>query len=470
MSRVLAGLSLVLLVVPEAAAQLPRPGEPVRLTLSPAALPEPSLRYRLLPDRRDLMPGNAAAIYYRSLSMFAENRFGLLEFHSDEWEQWFTTPVQDLPRQQVRDKLGLTRSLLHEVEVASRYQRSDWEPEGRLDGLSSLPPDVSGLRRVALLLGVRARLELAEGHTPEALASLQTGYALAHHLGTGPSLGHVAIGEVIAGLMNYQLEEVLRQPGAPNLSWSLSVLPRPFFDPRAAVEEEATRLERTWPWLKRLEGGPLSAGQLAAVRQDLRKTLDQFHFPPPDTDKLVDEAYPEARKALLAQELKDEQVASMPPFQVVALAALREYRRAWDEYVKWFRVPNFQSADGYREAGRHYREALARLDRLFFGGLVQDQEVGSPSGLEKVYLGRERLERQFAALRCVEAVRLYAAGHDGRLPEKLSDVAEVPVPPDPVTARPFDYRPNGDRATLSTPAAAGDKPAQTLTYEITLRH
>ena len=469
MSRVLAGLSLVLLVVSEAAAQLPRAGEPVGLTVSPAALPEASLEYRLLPDRRDLLPGNAAAIYYRSLSMFAENRFGLQEFHSDEWEQWFTTPVKDLPRQEIREKLPLVRSLLHEVEVASHYQRCDWEPEGRLDGLSYLPPDISGLRRVALLFGVRARLELAEGHIPEALASLQTGYALAHHLGSGPSLGHVAIGEVIAGLMNYQLEEVLRQPAAPNLYWSLTVLPRPYFDPQPAVEEESARLERTWPWLKRLQGGPLSTGQLAGVREELRKTLDQFHFPAPDTDKLVGEAYPEARRALLAQGLKADQVESMPPFQVVALAALRDYRRAWDEYVKWFRGPDFQNAAGYRESGRRYREALARLDHLFFGGLVQDQEIGSPSALEKVYLGEERLERQFAALRCVEALRLYAAGHDGRLPAALADVTEVPVPQDPVTGRPFDYRASGDRATLSGPVPPGANPGQALTYEITLR-
>src|SRR5690349_19122390 len=115
MSRLLACLSLMVLIVPEAVAQLPRAGEPVRLALRPAALPEPSLEYRLLPDRRDLQPGNAAAIYYRSLSMFAENRFGLQEFHSDAWEQWFTTPVKDLPQQEIREKLPLIRNLLHEV-------------------------------------------------------------------------------------------------------------------------------------------------------------------------------------------------------------------------------------------------------------------------------------------------------------------------------------------------------------------
>jgi hypothetical protein len=469
MSRVLAALSLVVLFVPGAAAQLPRAGEPVRLAVSPAPLPAPSLQYRLLPDRRDLVAGNAATIYYRSLSMFAENRFGLQEFHSDEWEQWFSTPVPDLPRQEVRDKLGLIRNFLHEVEVAAHYQRSDWEPEGRLDGLNFLPPDVSGLRRVALILGVRARLELADGHVREALDSLQTGYALAHHLGTGPSLGHVAAGEVIAGLMNYQLEEALRQPGAPNLYWSLTVLPRPYFDPQPAVEEEAGRLERTWPWLKRLDEGPLSAGRLAAVRQELRKSLEQFQFPAPDTDKLVDEAYPEARKALSAQSLKAEELAAMPPFQVVALSVLRDYHSAWDEYVKWFGVPDFQDTAGDRESDRRYREARGRLDRLFFGGMVQDREIGSPSALEKVHLGKERLERQFAALRCVEAVRLYAAGHGGRLPAALADATEVPVPPDPVTGRPFDYQATGGRATLSAPVPPGNKPGQALTYEITLR-
>ena len=75
------------------------------------------------------------------------------------------------------------------------------------------------------------------------------------------------------------------------------------------------------------------------------------------------------------------------------------------------------------------------------------------------------------ALRCVEAVRLYAAGHGGKLPPKLADVKEVPVPHDPVTGKPFEYKVSGDRATLFGPSPVGDPRdgGYALTYELTLK-
>ena len=59
-----------------------------------------------------------------------------------------------------------------------------------------------------------------------------------------------------------------------------------------------------------------------------------------------------------------------------------------------------------------------------------------------------RTDRQLAALRCIEALRLYAAGHDGKLPPTLDDIKEVPIPSNPVTGKPFSYRLEGRTAVL----------------------
>ena len=57
----------------------------------------------------------------------------------------------------------------------------------------------------------------------------------------------------------------------------------------------------------------------------------------------------------------------------------------------------------------------------------------------------------------------------GKLPEKLSDVKVVPVPDDPGTGRPFEYRREGDRATL-TSRIPGEPPRTTgLRFRIELR-
>ncbi|HEY2146641.1 MAG TPA: hypothetical protein VGH32_01810, partial [Pirellulales bacterium] len=60
------------------------------------------------------------------------------------------------------------------------------------------------------------------------------------------------------------------------------------------------------------------------------------------------------------------------------------------------------------------------------------------------------VERRLAALRVIEAMRIYAAAHDGRLPWKLSYISEVPVPNDPGTGEPFEYRYEDGMATLTS--------------------
>ena len=91
--------------------------------------------------------------------------------------------------------------------------------------------------------------------------------------------------------------------------------------------------------------------------------------------------------------------------------------------------------------------------------------------IQKVVAASVRLERRVAALRCVEAVRLYAAGHEGKLPATLDAIPEVSIPIDPMTGKAFTYRVSGDRATLSAPAPQGERatPYNTLHYELTFR-
>ena len=64
-----------------------------------------------------------------------------------------------------------------------------------------------------------------------------------------------------------------------------------------------------------------------------------------------------------------------------------------------------------------------------------------------------RLPRRVAMLRTVEAVRMYAAAHDGRLPASLGDVREVPLPVDPVSGSAFAWTVEGQVATLAAPTS-----------------
>ncbi len=88
----------------------------------------------------------------------------------------------------------------------------------------------------------------------------------------------------------------------------------------------------------------------------------------------------------------------------------------------------------------------------------------------QIHLARARLERQFVALRLIEAIRLYAANHEGRLPATLADIKEVSLPVCPLSGKSFEYRVEGERAFLAAPPIPRQSNSiKPLRYEITLR-
>ena len=96
-------------------------------------------------------------------------------------------------------------------------------------------------------------------------------------------------------------------------------------------------------------------------------------------------------------------------------------------------------------------------DRSLKESIVQGREILPIAALttpavQQVSNAVVRTDRTIALLRTVEALRLYGANHDGRLPEKLSDITEVPIPLDPLNGQPFGYQgvsgnaPRGDHS------------------------
>jgi hypothetical protein len=64
---------------------------------------------------------------------------------------------------------------------------------------------------------------------------------------------------------------------------------------------------------------------------------------------------------------------------------------------------------------------------------------------------------------------MYAAAHNGKLPDKLDDVAEVPVPCDPGTGKPFAYSREGMTATLVSQVPNDPRPDNGIRFRLTVR-
>jgi len=88
---------------------------------------------------------------------------------------------------------------------------------------------------------------------------------------------------------------------------------------------------------------------------------------------------------------------------------------------------------------------------------------------ERARLTMKKLDRQVAALQCIEALRSYAGTHNGNLPEKLSEITQAQVPDDPIIGKPFGYSRTGANAILESPPPEGGNAKDAMRYELKLR-
>ena len=464
------------------------------IILRPAGEPTPALRYRILPDRHELIPGNAAIFYHRALllSSQARQRAEAAASSTDEPRsessderiyRWNTLPLDEVPRDEAKEKIAAFANALNEVVLGASRADCDWEFDLRTEGFSLLIPEIQKCRSLSGLVQLRARLAILDGDVDEAFRWIQTGFALARHLGEGPTMIQALVGAAIESRMSKSLEELIQAPGTPSLYWALANRPRPFIDIGRALDAERTILEREIPALRDLDADVWSRPRAARFAVEFQRTLGNLtditairlgrEAPadgPPRLEDLparlamiamVARAYPEARRALIAEGRLAAEVDAMPAVQAALLHAYRMHKDHQDQIYKWIGLPYWQGAGPIDAAttsclssGRGDLSIVALFDQLF-------------PPLNAVLLAMVRGERQLDALQAVEAIRLEAAARGGAFPPSLDAIAGPPAPAvDPATGKPFEYAVGPEGATLSAPLPHGapDDPAYRVRY------
>jgi hypothetical protein len=471
-------LILIFLLTPPIAARAEDvPIESIKLRVCAALPPAPALNYVLLPELKDMSRGNGAIQYYRSFSPE-----WLTHTRQPDWSMfadYATMPLKELPRKKL--DWVLRYRPLKELDVASRKETCDWDLTDRIrqDGVGLLLPDMQSFRQMAILLAVKARLQIADGHYDDALYTLQTGLMLGKRVGEAPLFVSHLVGVAICSQMLAQLEELLQAPDAPNLYWALTHLPHPLIDLRKPLEGESLWLATYLPQLPDLQASlkakviaPISAEQEKALISGLSNVLgvalydEHTDFNSPQRrlamTALCVKAYPEAKKALIALGHSAKDVEALPVIQVVALHAVMVYLQLRDDLYKWLLLPYAEGREGLDQADRQIRQTKASMNVVPIFGVLP--------GIARLAFTNARLERRIGALRCIEASRMYAAAHAGRPPASLSLLKEVPVPLDPITGRAFKYKAAGDKATLYGPPPGKEQPnaGNVLSYEFTI--
>ena len=430
------------------------PVDVVEMVLHPAPAPKPALKYRLTWPALDRRPGNAAWHYAKAGLLLAAPT----NVSSEKWDkiiQWQSkTPGEPLPLEEIREMLEKYEAVLHEVQIGARRDRCYWEfpiRDAEENVLEILLPELQVTRNLTRLLGLKARLEMAERNYDEAIAALRTGYTMAWHVGQNPYVVGGLVGIANAGIISKQMEMLIQSPDVPNLYWALTALPRPLVDLRDEFEIEEDLAYWVFPELQQVDGRVRTPDQW---RADFDEFVSKYNslmkmLPPAEkraeeinAEALLEEAYPRARRALLARGRTAEQVDAMAPAEVLLVVAAETYDELRDELFKWSHVPYWEAEQNFERM-----EELLRGEHPRREVVVPLASVLLPA-MEATQYAVAKNERDLDALRCIEAIRLYAAAHDGKLPKRLGDITDVPVPVNPVTGKPFPYRLEGDAAIL----------------------
>jgi hypothetical protein len=334
-----------------------------------------------------------------------------------------------------------------------------------------LLPEVQQIRDFARILGAQSRYEVAHGDFEAAVETFQCGFSLGRHVAEGETLVNGLVGIVCCEVMTRQIQDYVQQPGAPNLYWALSVLPRPLIEMNDALDVESQGLERSFPELKDVETAQRTPEQWREVFHSFASeamkqmaadrrgdNLAEQAKSRAELDDICEKMLPAAKRTLIESGMTAQKIEAMPVHQVALLYTRAAHHYWFDAAAKYYTLK--------------YPDAILGIEKTIADAQRADVAMREIIPLARHTLGAvkvtrmaiERNDRQIATLRVIEALRLYAAAHDGQLPKQLSDITEVPIPDDPVTGLPFEYELVGGKARLSGPTFRD----VALNYEITI--
>jgi hypothetical protein len=450
----------------------PRPPDSittVRLHVQPKAEPKPALRYRFDFPFMKQRPGNAALQYNTALSSLIDAKGSEPMAGDSTWTEWLKARPAEIPTEEANRFVSRFAKAIEYAELAATCESCDWQYPIRERGMGTLMPGLSDMRFLWRILALKTRLDANADNIPEALRSLRIGFTMATHLGNARLLIHDLVAANGAAIMLDQVEALIENPRSPNLYWALTSLPEPLIDYKQAVKVESESMYAEFPELATLDERVLSDEEVVRIWQKLAGMMSVWMSvwetpSSPLAARMLQavealKQYPAAKQWLRDQGLSAEAIDAMPPLYVVLRHENYHFTCLRDDVCKWFSVPYWQAA------GR-FQEAQDRIDAATRNGQPGGALANTLSAFARVGYLRARLERDLAILRCVEAIRIYGAAHNGQFPPSLDDISEVPVPLDPLYGRAFSYELRDGMAVLESPAPSGQRLRDGMRYEI----
>lgn len=447
------------------------------LVLVPKAEPQPALKYHLIGNSFELREGNAAIYYLKALGFLEQTsaREKLTKFHREasaraeeegkEYsevppEVWRGTAPNDLPLDEVKEYLTLTSFQPQFIREAAKRDLFDLNRNFREvdDPIGYLLPEIQTMRSLARTQSLRIRVAIAENRIDNAIEIIGQQFAMARHLGQDEFLVSNLVGIAIAGIAWNDAFYLLEHADTPNLYWAFASMPTPLVDTRHSMATEREFLYQQIKVLREVDETPRPAGYwkdfverlgpqigFLAYEMDLDLPQDDPQLLRASLVGMIAGAYPGAKEYLIKEcKLPPEQVEACPTTQVVFLAMVRFYDQWRDETFKWTHVPFWQ----FRAMSARERVDGAMREASMKYGLCSAPANLLLPAIQAVRTAEARCNQTIALIQTVEAIRMYGAAHNGKLPPSLDDLP-VPAPVEPFTGKPLGYERSGSRAVLT---------------------
>lgn len=453
------------LIAPHAGAQEQAPSIPpverkqadedvYELEVDPMDEPAPPKRYRLFPEITEQVRGNAATQYYKAF--VTEGRgiqddpdFQALHKGSDE-------PTHKLDTKQLQNSIQQLSHFFDHFRAATYRSDCDWELHIREEGGHLLLPELSALREAGRVLATKAQVEILQGDRRQAIETARDAFMLARRMQEGDLVIVSLNGSVIMNMLRDRVFlEWISSPQCPNLYWAFSEVSGNF-DVSRLVANELQLTEYSLPAARELPTRVLSPEEAADLAYRAW-SLGRFGYEPIGKEDIRERVgvtlwaalnYQQSRENLWGSGYSADFLDKLPIAQVALLDRWTQYLAHREVVRRWTAL----LFDGTAEAKL---EATSRAWRKAREGAEPFTEF-LPVAFEPLRSSLNRDRRRWAALRVIEALRLYAARHNNQWPRKLADITEVPVPEDPATGRPFEYEYAGSRVTLTLVQAGGE--------------
>jgi len=207
---------------------VPAFGREVKLAIHPAPLQAEADAFSLLPKPEALVEGDAVPLYEKAAKAMPE------QSRDKQIRQWLDMPVEQLPVRQAEEVIQEHMDSLRAVVKATRCKQCTW-PQWKP---GATPGNLDGYRKLALVVRLWARLEIARGGHEGAMLALQTGFGMARHFAQAPTIIQTLVGIAITAVIREEVEQFVQGENAPNLYWALAHLPKPFADVENAIATE----------------------------------------------------------------------------------------------------------------------------------------------------------------------------------------------------------------------------------------